>query len=83
MSKRYFFLSVLLNTYRFCSDFFLQDQKAKNRKPQKEKQADEAEGKRVKSSGSAQVDEYDQDTSDEEVRWLTSLFTRTSYIITF
>ncbi|KAK3512054.1 hypothetical protein QTP70_028655, partial [Hemibagrus guttatus] len=43
-----------------------QDQKDKNRKPQKEKQVAETEGKRVKSSGSAQVDEYDQDTSDEE-----------------
>lgn len=59
---------------------FLQtdDKTAKNRKLKKEK--DETEEKSMKSdqaSGlnvSSQVDEYDQDTSDEEVRRLTSVF---------
>lgn len=64
---------------------FLQtDKTSKNRKLKKETHTDgkdETEEKCVKSdraSGlhvSSQVDEYDQDTSDEEVRRLTGVFT--------
>ncbi|GAA6067454.1 ribosome biogenesis protein bop1, partial [Tachysurus ichikawai] len=45
------------------------DPTAKNRKLQKEKQkteVDETGEKSVNPAGSSQVDEYDQDTSDEE-----------------
>lgn len=57
---------------------FPQDPTAKNRKLQKEKQkteVDETGEKSVNPAGSSQVDEYDQDTSDEEVSCLVCLFT--------
>lgn len=65
---------------------FLQteDKTVKNRKLEKKKHTplkNETEDESVKSdqasvlNASSQVDEYDQDTSDEEVRWLTRVFT--------